>query len=192
MEGSSSEFRRTYCSQRLQLVFSFNSRCSRSRYVPFTCHVQRLKNSQNLLGAFSYDFGALGDNPSEYQKAHMALLYVSPPFRCNDLFTSCPTLCSSAAQKKPGGEKKFGWSLAGLELLDFIPSWILGPVCKLIFMNPLIKNFRNSARNIASEIIQKEKDAAAAQIPEGKDIMSIMGETLLPFMLLTDRLNIKN
>lgn len=141
--------------------------------------------TQVYIGAFSYDFGALGDTPSEYLKAHTALLYVLFLSNSSCLFISDLILYSAETQKKPGGEKNFGWSLAGLELLEYIPYWVLRPICILIFRNPLIKNFRGAARKIASEIIEKEKGAAAGEVPEGKDIMSIMGEMLIVVVYLT-------
>ncbi|KIJ28943.1 hypothetical protein M422DRAFT_235454 [Sphaerobolus stellatus SS14] len=100
-------------------------------------------------GAFSYDFGALGDTPSEYLRVFNALF-------------------------KPPKMRNVAIGLAAIDLLKYLPLWFLQPIGKLLMRSPLIKKFKGNAEKMALEHIENEKRATAGQVPEGKDIMSTL------------------
>ncbi|KIJ49182.1 hypothetical protein M422DRAFT_246987 [Sphaerobolus stellatus SS14] len=105
-------------------------------------------------GTFSYDFGALGDTPSEYLQAFTALF--------------------AAAQKKPPKMRNVAIALAAIDLFQYLPLWLLQPIGKLLMRSSLVKKFKDNAEKIALENIEKERSAAAGQVPEGRDIMSTL------------------
>ncbi|KIJ32005.1 hypothetical protein M422DRAFT_36040 [Sphaerobolus stellatus SS14] len=105
-------------------------------------------------GTFSYDFGALGDTPSEYLQVFNALF--------------------AATQSKPPKMRNVAIGLAAIDLLQYLPLWFLRPIGKLLMRSPLIKKFKGNAEKMALEHIENEKRAAAGQVPKGKDIMSTL------------------
>jgi len=96
-------------------------------------------------------------------------------------------LLSVEALKKPELNSR---QMLGLKVLPYIPMWVWRITERLFLRTPISKNFMTTSRKISTDILHRELEAAEGQLPQGKDVLSVLGE--LPHNFHSESIKLTN